>query len=239
MDVKGFIDVSFVDWDGKSSAVIFLPGCNFRCPFCHNVNLVLNPEKLETIPFEYLETQLKKQKEWIDGVCITGGEPTLHGDLAELCSKLKKMQFLVKLDTNGTNPVVLKELVDMKLVDYVAMDVKAPLTVNKYSKATGVNVESLLENVKKSIKLLEESTVAYEFRTTVVPTLHNVEDIKQICKSLMGCSKYVLQKFDVGIGKCVLNKDLMSESFSEEEFQMFLLAAREIISVAKFRTDIV
>jgi pyruvate formate lyase activating enzyme len=238
LNVKGFIDVSFVDWDGKSSAVIFLPRCNFRCPFCHNVNLVLNPENLETIPLEYLENQLKKQKNWVDGVCITGGEPTLHSGLPELCSKLKKMQFLIKLDTNGTNPVMLKELVEWKLVDYVAMDIKAPLTVDKYSKATGVIVESLLENVKKSIKFLMESTVDYEFRTTVVPTLHTVEDIKQICRSLRGCRKYVLQKFDVGIGKSVLSKDLMSESFSEEELQKFLFAAREIISTAKFRTDI-
>ena len=114
MDIKGFVDVSFVDWDSKIAAVIFLPNCNFRCPFCHNGNLVSNPEKSETIPFEQVENQLKRHRGWIDGVCITGGEPTLHADLLELCSKIKKMGFQVKLDTNGTNPTLLKQLLKKK-----------------------------------------------------------------------------------------------------------------------------
>jgi len=235
LDVKGFVDFSFVDWDGKISSVIFLPNCNFRCPFCHNVNLVLNPEKLETIPFEYIENQLKKQKGWIDGVCITGGEPTLHSSLPELCSRIKNMGFLVKLDTNGTNPNMLKEIIDRKLLDYVAMDIKAPLTVKKYSKATGVNAESLLENVKESIRLLLESSIDYEFRTTVVPTMHDLDDLKQVSRSLKGCKKYVLQKFDVSIGKTVVDPDLLSKSLSEEEMQKFLTAAQEINPNAKRR----
>jgi len=235
MEIKGVIDVSFVDWDGKLSSVIFLPNCNFRCPFCHNVNLVLDPEKLETIPFGYVEEQLENQRGWIDGVCITGGEPTLHKDLPELCSRLKKMEFLVKLDTNGTNPSMLKELVDRRLVDYVAMDIKAPLTVEKYSKATGVNAEKLLEKVKESINLLLGSSMDYEFRTTVVPTLHDEECIKQICYSLKGCRKYVLQKFDVSIGKTTIDPDFMSKSLSEEEMQKVLVAAQEIIPYTKRR----
>jgi len=224
-----------VDWDGKISSVFFLPSCNFHCPFCHNVNLVLNPEKLETIPFEYIEEQLKKQKGWIDGVCITGGEPTIHGSLPELCSRIKKMGFLVKLDTNGTNPTILKELMDRKLVDYVAIDIKAPLTVEKYSRATDVNAESLLENVKESVRLLLESSMDYEFRTTIVPTIHDVEDIKHICRSLKGCRKYVLQKFDVSIGKTVIDPNFMSKSVSEEEMQKYLTAAQELIPNTKRR----
>jgi len=235
MDIKGVIDVSFVDWDGKLSSVIFLPNCNFRCPFCHNVNLVLDPEKLETISFGFVEDQLEKQTGWIDGVCITGGEPTLHKDLPELCSRLKKMEFIVKLDTNGTNPSMLKELIDRRLVDYVAMDIKAPLTVEKYSKATGVKAEKMLENVKESIKQLLESDIDYEFRTTVVPTLHDEEDIKQICRSLKGCRKYVLQKLDVSIGKTTIDPDFMSKSLSEEEMQKILAAAQGIIPYTKRR----
>ena len=235
LDVKWFVDVSFVDWDGKISSVIFLPSCNFRCPFCHNVNLVLNPEKLETIPLKYIEHQLQKQKGWTDGVCITGGEPTLHSILPELCSRIKKMEFLVKLDTNGTNPTMLKELMDKKFLDYVAMDIKAPLTIEKYSKATGVNAESLLENVKESIRLLLESSIDYEFRTTIVPTIHDLDDIKQICRSLRGCKKYVLQKFDVSIRKTVIDPDFMTKSLSEEEMQKFLTAAQEVIPNAKRR----
>ena len=235
MDVKGFVDISFVDWDGKISSVIFSSCCNFRCPFCHNVSLVLNPEKLDTTPFEYIEDQLKKQKGWTDGVCITGGEPTLQSSLPELCSRIKKMGFLVKLDTNGTNPTQLKELMDKKLVDYIAMDIKAPLTTEKYSKAAGINVEKMLENVKESIRLLLESSMDYEFRTTVVPTIHDLEDIKQICRSLKGCRKYVLQKFDVSIGKTVIDPDFMTKSLSEEEMQKFLTAAQEVIPNAKRR----
>ncbi len=235
MEIKGFIDVSFVDWDGKLSSVIFLPSCNFRCSFCHNVNLVLHPEKLETIPFESVENQLKKQRGWVDGVCITGGEPTLHKSLPELCSRLKKMGFLVKLDTNGTNPKMLKELVDRGLVDYVAMDIKAPLSERKYSKATGVNLKEMLEKVKESVNLLLESNMDYEFRTTVVPTLHEEEDIKQICRSLMGCRKYVLQKFDVSIGKTTIDPDFMSKTMTDEKMQKFLATARKIIPSTKLR----
>jgi pyruvate formate lyase activating enzyme len=235
MDVKGFVDISFVDWDGKIATVLFLPTCNFRCPFCHNVNLVLYSDKMESIPFEFIEGQLEQQEGWADGVCITGGEPTLHGDLPELCSKIKQMGFMVKLDTNGTNPAMLKELMDMKLVDYVAMDIKAPLTTEKYSEATGVDAEKLLENVKESIRLLTEHGIDYEFRTTIVPSIHDLEDVKEICRSLKGCKKYVLQKFDVSIGKTVLNPEFMSKSISDEEMQMFLAAAQEIIPHTKRR----
>ena len=235
MEIKGFIDVSFVDWDGKLSSVIFLPSCNFRCPFCHNANLVLHPEKLETIPFEYVKDQLKKQMGWIDGVCVTGGEPTLHKSLPELCSRLKKMGFLVKVDTNGTNPTMLKELIDRGLVDYIAMDIKAPLTGKKYSKATDINAEKMLGKVKESIKLLLGSNMDYEFRTTVVPTLHDEEDIKQICLSLRGCRKYVLQRFDVSLGKTTINPDFMSKTLTEEEMQKFLTKAQKFLPNAKLR----
>ena len=190
---------------------------------------------METLPFKYIEDQLEKQKGWVDGVCITGGEPTIHNSLPELCSRIKKMGFMVKLDTNGTNPTTLKELIDMNLVDYVAMDIKAPLTNEKYSKAVGVNAETLLENVKESIRLLMDSGTDYEFRTTVVPSIHTLEDIKKICHSLKGCRKYVLQKFDVSIGQIVLDPKFMSKSLSEEEMQKFLATAQEVIPYAKRR----
>ena len=235
MDVKGFIDVSFVDWDGKVTSVIFLPNCNFRCPFCHNVNLVLNPEKIETIPFEDIEDQLGKHKDWIDGVCVTGGEPTLHKDLPELLSKIKNMGFKVKLDTNGTNPKLLRELLNQDLVDYVAMDIKAPLNVKSYSRIVGVNVDNLLEKIKESIKILMESGIEYEFRTTIVPTLHTLKDIKEICLSLRNCKKFVIQKFDVGIGNSIIDPNLLSKTISETEIQEFFKTATEIISNVKVR----
>jgi pyruvate formate lyase activating enzyme len=235
LEIKGFLDVSFVDWDGRLSSVIFLPNCNFRCPFCHNVNLVLHPEEIETIPFKYVEDQLTKQKGWTGGVCITGGEPTLHGDLPELCSRIKKMGFKVKLDTNGTNPAMLKELIDRGLVDYVAMDIKAPLTMKKYSEATGVKAEGLLEYVKESIKLLLESNMDYEFRTTVVPDLHDADAIEQVCRSLRGCKKYVLQRFDVSLGNLTIDPSFTSKSLVEEEIQKFLTVAKKFIPNTKIR----
>jgi pyruvate formate lyase activating enzyme len=236
VEIKGFIDLSFVDWDGKLSCVIFLPNCNFRCPFCHNTTLVLHPERGETISFERVEHYLKKQRGWIDGVCITGGEPTLHRDLPDLCSKLKEMGFLVKVDTNGTNPLMMKELMDGGLIDYIAMDIKAPLTVEKYSRAAGINAEKLLGKVKETVKILLRSRMDYEFRTTMVPTLHEEEDIKEICDGVKGCKKYVLQKFDVSLGKTTIDPDFSKlRPFTDEKMKTFLTIAQELLPNVKLR----
>lgn len=233
MEIKGVVDVSLVDWDGKVSSVFFLPSCNFRCPFCQNSALVLHPETEETIPFERVEGYLKKQKGWIDGVCITGGEPTLHSDLLNLCSKLKKMGFLAKLDTNGTSPKIVKELIEKRLVDYIALDIKAPLTVEKYSKATGINAEKLLSKVKETIRILLKSGIDYEFRTTIVPTLHEKEDIEEICRSIEGCKKYVIQNFR---GENTIDPEFSKlKPFSEKEMRMFLNIAKKFLPNTKLR----
>ena len=236
MDIKGFINLSLVDWDGKLSSVVFVPNCNFRCPFCYNSTLVLHPERIETIPFAPVEDYLKKQRSWIDGVCITGGEPTLHSDLPDLCSKLKEMGFLVKVDTNGTNSAMVKELMDRRLIDYIALDIKAPLTVEKYSRATGIRADKLLEKVKETIKILLESRMDYEFRTTVVPTLHEEEDIKEICGGIKGCKKYVLQKFDVSLGKTTIDPDFSKlKPFTDKEMKTFLTIAQKFLPNVKLR----
>ena len=236
MEIKGFVNLSLVDWDGKLSSVIFLPNCNFRCPFCYNSTLVLHPEREETIPFERVEDYLKKQRGWIDGVCITGGEPMLHKDLPDFCSKLKKMGFLVKIDTNGSNPTMMKELMDRELIDYIAVDIKAPLTVKKYSKATGINAEKLLGKAKETVRILLGSKIDYEFRTTVVPTLHEEDDIKEICDGVKGCKKYVLQNFDVSLGKTTIDPDFSKlKPFTDEEMKKFLTIAQEILPNVKLR----
>jgi len=236
MEIKGLIDLSLVDWDGKVSSVLFLPCCNFRCPFCQNPALVLHPEREETIPLERVEDYLKKQRKWIDGVCITGGEPTLHSDLPDLCSKLKEMGFMVKVDTNGTNPTMVKELIEKKLVDYVALDIKAPLNVEKYSRAIGVNAEKLLDKVKETMRILMESKMDYEFRTTVVPTIHEEKDIEEICRGIRGCKKYVLQKFDVSLGKKTLDPEFSKlKPFTNEEVSMFLAVAQKFLPNVKLR----
>ncbi|MDH5419629.1 MAG: anaerobic ribonucleoside-triphosphate reductase activating protein [Candidatus Bathyarchaeota archaeon] len=236
MEIKGFVDLSLVDWDGKLSSVFFVPSCNFRCPFCYNSTLVLHPERVETIPFERVEGYLKKQRGWIDGICVTGGEPMLHEDLPDICSKLKKMGFLVKIDTNGTNPTMMKELMDRGLVDYIAVDIKAPLTVEEYSKATGINAEKLVGKVKETVEILLRSKMDYEFRTTVVPTLHEEENIKEICDGIKGCRKYVLQKFNVSLGKTTIDPEFSKlKPFTDEEMRTFLIIAQELLSNVKLR----
>ncbi len=228
MEIKGFIDISLVDWDGQISSVVFLAGCNLRCPFCYNVNLVLHPEKLPAIPFEQIEDRSKKSRGWIDGVVITGGEPTIHGDLLGLCEKIKEMGFLVKLDTNGTNPVMVRELIDKRLVDYIAMDVKAPLTVENYSRVCGVNVENLVEKIEETLGILLGDGVEYEFRTTVVPGLHDERDIEEICQRIRGCRKYVIQNYK-GDVETVDPKFKGLKPFSEEKMKVFLTTAKKII----------
>lgn len=225
MKIKGFIDFSLVDWDGKVSCVIFLPGCNLRCPYCYNAPLVLHPDTLRTIPFEEIESYLRKNRGWIDGVVISGGEPSIHNDLPELCSKIKSLGFLVKLDTNGSNPAMIKELIDRGLVDYVAMDVKAPLAEEAYSKATGVDAGNLLEKIRQTIKILQESNLPHEFRTTVIPTLHSKKDVEEIAQAVKECKKYVLQNF-MPVETTINPKFKEMKTFTEHEMYTFLEAAR-------------
>jgi pyruvate formate lyase activating enzyme len=191
--IKGFLETSFVDWPGKVVSVLFLPGCNFRCPFCHNHQLVLNPGGHEDIPLRYVMARLAELKGWVDGVCITGGEPTIHPRLPSLMAEIKNAGLLVKLDTNGSNPHVLRSLVERGLVDCVAMDVKAPLDKVRYARATGVPAD--LERIQESICFLKKGTIEYHFRTTVVPALHKEEDLLTLARHLSGSSSSTLQNF--------------------------------------------
>lgn len=219
-EIKGFIDVSLVDWDGKVTGVIFLPRCNFRCPFCHNSNMVLKPDQMPTIPFKKIKQYLIKKRGWLDGVVITGGEPTIHGELYDLCGQIKELNLKVKLDTNGTNPRMVKELTTRGLVDYIAMDIKAPLNVEEYSKATGTPMDELLSEVNRTVKFLLSDRVDYEFRTTLVPTIHDEEDLRQIQLSLQGCQKYALQNFKGNV-ETINPKFKGVRSFSQLEMQSF------------------
>jgi len=194
LEVKGFIETSFVDWDGHIVSVLFLPYCNFKCPFCHNAGLVENSQNYQTIPLDKIEKFLLSHKDFIDGVCITGGEPCLHHDkgLLPFLTKIKGFGFKVKFDTNGNLPEFLKELIDNKDVDFIAMDIKGPLD-KRYDKLSGVETD--LEKVKKSIKMIMDSGIPYEFRTTVVPNLLNAEDVIDIAKFISGSKKFVIQQF--------------------------------------------
>ena len=178
--ISGLQKMTLLDYPGKVACTIFTQGCNFRCPFCHNSDL-LGQEGPETIEVETLLAFLKKRVGLLDAVCITGGEPTLQAGLEDLIVKIKELGYLVKLDTNGSRPEVLKSLVEKKLLDYVAMDIKN--SPAKYGSTAGVpNMH--LDKIEESIKYLLEGNVAYEFRTTVMDELHEPEDFEAIGKWL-------------------------------------------------------
>jgi len=190
--IKGLIENTLIDWEGKIASIIFLPGCNFRCPFCHAGPLVTAPNALETIPFSSFKEFLERQRGWIDGIVISGGEPTLHKSLPELCAAFREMNLGVKLDTNGSRPEVLSMLLERGLIDSVAMDMKAPLG-EKYLTATGGKCD--IEAVKESIALLIDSDIDYEFRMTVCPAFLDREDVIQAARDLRGAKRFVLQQF--------------------------------------------
>lgn len=189
MRIGGIQKCSLIDYPGKISAIIFTIGCNFHCPYCHNPELV--NETATEIPEDEVLEFLVRRKNLLDAVTITGGEPTIHEDLIPFIQKVKALGFLVKLDTNGTNPQLLETIQKNALVDYIAMDIKAPLY--KYSASVGRPVDT--ENIKKSISLLIAGKIPYEFRTTVVKSLLMPEDIQSIGESIKGADTYYLQKF--------------------------------------------
>ena len=190
MVIAGLQKLTLLDYPGYTACTIFTNGCNFRCHFCHNSALVAGRASeiiSETQIFEFLQSRKGK----LDGVCISGGEPTLQSDICEFAKHVKDMGFLVKIDTNGSNYEVLKKLVQNKLCDYVAMDIKTSLA--NYSKIAGAEVD--LNQIKKSISFLLSSGVDYEFRTTVVHPYHWAEDFYEIAKLISGAKRYYLQQF--------------------------------------------
>jgi len=189
------IETSLIDWEGKIVSTLYVPSCNFRCPYCYNCDLILYPENFPNIDQSEIDSFLLERKDFIDGICMSGGEPTLYPDLPTYFKKIRDKGFLIKLDTNGTNPKLLKKLLDLGLVDYIAMDIKSSLDFNNYSKAAGIKDKAVLEKVKDSIGLIINSKIDYEFRTTVVPLLHSEEIITEIARYITGAKKYVLQNF--------------------------------------------
>lgn len=189
MKIGGIQKTSLLDYPDKISAIIWTVGCNFRCPFCYNKDIVEG--KTEIIPEEEVISFLKKRKGLLEGLVVTGGEPLLQEDITGFLEKIKKLGYPVKIDTNGSFPEKLKELIDKKLVDYLSMDVKAPK--NKYTQLTGKKID--IKKIQKSIKIIQDSDIDYEFKTTFVPNLLTKEDIIKIGEWLKGSKKYYLQQF--------------------------------------------
>ena len=196
MVLGGYQKLTLIDYPGKIAATVFTVGCSFRCPFCHNPELVETQSiasvrsNIENEFFEFL----KKRKGRLEGVCITGGEPTIQPDLANFIKKIKTLGYFVKLDTNGSRPDVLKKIIDSKMVDFIAMDIKdAP---KKYKKTSGGMAD--LERIKLSVNMIMNSGIDYEFRTTVVPGIHEEKDFDEIAKWIKGAKVYYLQEYREG-----------------------------------------
>ncbi|MCM1058097.1 MAG: anaerobic ribonucleoside-triphosphate reductase activating protein [Firmicutes bacterium] len=192
MEIHGLNKTTLLDYPGHVAATVFTGGCNFRCPFCHNGDLVLDPKSQPVIPEEEVFAWLKKRQGILEGVCITGGEPTLQPDLPDFIGKVRELRYLVKLDTNGYRPEVLARLLEEGLLDYVAMDVKA--SPDNYKKAAGCP-ELDFTRIAESISILKGCKIPYEFRTTVVQGIHTVSEFDGIGKLLAGARAYYLQEF--------------------------------------------
>ena len=227
MTVNGFQKMTLLDFPGKVACTIFLGGCNMRCPFCHNAGLVIG-DSTDTFSGEEIISYLEKRKGILDGVCITGGEPTLRRDLPEFISQIKNLGYAVKLDTNGTNPALLKSLILDGLVDYVAMDIKN--CFEKYPQTVGVDNFDTAP-IRESIDFLLSGAIDFEFRTTVVKQLHTVEDIELLTCQIAPAKKYFIQNFVDsgnlrGQGLC---------AHSEQTLNEMLAAAQKHIPTAALR----
>ena len=201
MLIGGFQKMTMLDFPGKVACTVFTYGCNFRCPFCHNATLVIDEANL--FSEDEILSYLNKRKGILDGVCITGGEPLLQSDIFEFLEKVRKTGLMIKLDTNGSYPERLKEVIDRGLIDYVAMDIKT--SKENYSKVAGTNVK--IEDIEKSVRILLENKVDYEFRTTVVKELHTKADFEKISMWIKGAKRYFLQCFKD-------NENLIGDSLS-------------------------
>ena len=192
MDFSGFEKLSLLDYDDHLSATLFMAGCDFRCPFCHNSSLVLNPKDAPSIPFDTIVDYLKKRKNILEAVVVTGGEPTLMPDLEEKLREIKSLGYEIKLDSNGSHPEVLKKVVSEKLVDYIAMDIKN--SPEKYAMTVGTtNID--FNKINESIDFLVKGNLPFEFRTTTIKEYHNSHDFEEIGKWIQGAKKFFIQRY--------------------------------------------
>lgn len=226
----GWQKFSLIDFPGRASAILFTQGCPFRCPFCHNPELI-NPTQGMFTPvtekeiLDFLSTRQNK----LDGVVITGGEPTLQKDLPEFVAKIKSLGFAIKLDTNGSNPEMVSKLFDNGYLDYVAMDYKAPL--EKYQTHSGSMIDVL--KIKKSVDLIRQSGIDYEFRTTVVKELLDFDDILKIAEELKGAKRFVLQKFLPGRTLDPLFAEMTT--YTDEEFEKICKKIKKFVAQCLWR----
>ena len=228
MVIQGLQKLTLLDYPGKVACTIFTAGCNFRCPFCHNASLVVDTYKNEEITQEEVSAFLKKRMGVLDGVCVTGGEPLIQSDIEPFLRQIKEMGYAVKLDTNGSFPDKLKRLVDEKLVDYVAMDIKN--SQESYGKTMGIR-DYDIRNIHRSVQYLLSDAVPYEFRTTVVLEFHQRSDFESIGRWIRGAQRYYLQQF-------VDSGDLIQEGlhgYNREIMEQALEVVEKYVQTAEIR----
>ncbi len=227
--ISGLQKLTLLDFPGRVACTVFTEGCNFRCPFCHNASLVTHTENNVRIDESEILSFLRTRQGILDGVCITGGEPTLVPELENFIHEIKKLGYAVKLDTNGTSPEKLKRLVNNELVDYVAMDIKN--SKEKYFLTAGLHENYDLSRIEESVEFLKSGAVDCEFRTTVVDPLHEASDFVAIGEWLEGAEKYFLQKF-VNSGD-IIGRGV--EAYSDAKMREFLSAVEPFVPNAQLR----
>jgi len=227
--VKGFIETSFLDWKDHLSSVFFTGGCNFRCPFCHNSDLVLNHDRLLDVPEEQILGNLRKFRKWIDRVVVTGGEPTLQKGLPVFAELLKREGYKVKLDTNGSHPEVIKDLVKAGFIDFIAMDIKGPIA--GYDRWCGATVDR--DKIEESIDFIIGGQIDHEFRMTVVPFLHKEADVYEAASRVGDAKRFTVQDF---VPRNTLNPAFLSvKSFSPDRMSKIRQNVEGIMQDAKVR----
>lgn len=214
MRIGGLHKTTLIDYPGEIACIVFLVGCNFRCPFCYSKELVDEDAMLLDIREEDFFDFLNKRKKQIDGCVICGGEPTINKEIFDFCERIKELGYKIKLDTNGSNPSVIEKLIKEKLIDYVAMDIKAPFS--KYSKAIGTTID--IDKIKQSINIIKNSEIDYEFRTTIVPEIHELEDIRTIVKQIAPAKKFFIQNFR-NDKECLSRHFNQVKPFNDEDLQ--------------------
>lgn len=229
MIIGGFQRFSLIEYPEKISAIVFTQGCNFRCPYCHNPELINTQGSQNLISEEKIFSFLEKRKNKLDAVVVTGGEPTLQPDLLEFLKKVKMMGYLIKLDTNGSHPDIIEKAIEQKLVDYLAMDVKAPL--EKYREITNFDIGQ--NKIRHSIESIMNSGVDYEFRTTVIESQLSKEDILEIGKLINGAKLYVLQRF---VSSNILDPKFLNETtYSNGNFEILQDALKNFVDQCEVR----
>ena len=227
VEIKGLEKLASRDFPGYISSTVFIGGCNFRCPFCHNAQLVLQPETLPTFPEDIFAEYLDSRKGWLEGVCVTGGEPLMHANLGDFLKIIKDRGLLVKLDTNGAFPQQLERLISRGMVDFLAMDIKAPLEA--YAAAVGVKVN--IQDILRSMEIIRNSDKNYVFRTTVVPGLIQAGDMEAIGELLQYNDTYLLQGFSP---QNTIDKEFLEKKpYSTEEMREFAVIAQKFCANVK------